>query len=87
MTAAVASELTCKELVELVTDYIEDRLTTEENARLELHVCTCTGCRVYLNQMRALLRAAGRLAEDDVPAATKDDLLRAFREWKRRSAP
>jgi len=87
MTAAVASELTCKELVELVTDYFEDRLTTEENVRLELHVCTCTGCRVYLNQIRALLRAAGCLAEDDISAAARDDLLRAFRERKRRSAP
>ena len=81
MSGAIGSELTCKELVELVTDYFEDRLTAGENQRLELHVCTCTGCRVYLAQMRALVRAAGRLAEKDVPAAVREDLLRTFRAW------
>ena len=84
MSAAIADELTCKELVELVTDYFEDRLTTAENRRLELHVCTCTGCRAYLAQMRAIVRAAGRLSERDVPPRVREDLLRTFREWKRR---
>ncbi len=83
MSAAIASELTCKELVELVTDYFEDRLATDENRRFELHVCSCTGCRVNLAQMRALVRAAGRLVENDVPVAVRDGLLRTFRAWKR----
>ena len=84
MSGAIENELTCKELVELVTDYFEDRLTTEENTRLELHVCSCTGCRAYLGQMRVLVRAAGRLAETDIPVALREDLLRTFRDWKRR---
>jgi Putative zinc-finger len=83
MSAAIASELTCKELVELVTDYFEDRLQTGENRRFELHVCSCTGCRVYLAQMRALVRAAGRLAERDLPVTAREGLLTAFRAWKR----
>ena len=83
MSAAIAGELTCKELVELVTDYFEDRLPTGENRRFELHVCSCTGCRAYLAQMRALVRAAGRLAELDLPVAAREDLLNAFRAWKR----
>jgi Putative zinc-finger len=83
MSAAIAGELTCKELVELVTDYFEDRLSLDENRRLELHVCTCTGCRVYLGQMRALVRAAGRLSERDLPVGVREDLLTAFRAWKR----
>ncbi len=73
MSAAIAGELTCKELVELVTDYFEDRL----------HVCSCTGCRAYLAQMRVLVRAAGRLAERDLPVAARENLLTAFRAWKR----
>ncbi len=83
MTAAIASELTCRELVELVTDYLEDRLPTPENTRFELHVCSCTGCRAYLQQMRGVIRSAGRLADADVPAAARDELLRAFRAWRR----
>ena len=84
MSGAIENELTCKELVELVTDYFEDRLTTDENRELELHVCSCTGCRAYLGQMRTLVRAAGRLAETDIPIAVREDLLRTFRDWKRR---
>jgi predicted anti-sigma-YlaC factor YlaD len=82
MSAAIKTELTCKELVELVTDYLEDRLPLPERRRFELHLCTCTGCRIYLSQMRALLRACGRLAEEDLPAATRGALLATFREWK-----
>jgi len=87
MSAALAGELTCKELVELVTDYLEDRLPTAENRRFELHVCTCTGCRVYLAHMRSLVRAAGRLADRELPPAARDDLLRTFRSWKKGSLP
>jgi hypothetical protein len=83
MSAAPPGELSCKEVVELITDYFEDWLTLDESRRLELHVCSCTGCRVYLAQMRTLVRAAGRLAEADLPAGVRQDLLRTFREWRR----
>ena len=83
MSAAIPSELTCKELVELITDYLEDVLPADERTRFELHVCSCTGCRAYLSQIRALVRASGRLTEEDLPATMRDEVLHAFREWKR----
>jgi anti-sigma factor RsiW len=76
-------DLSCQELVELVTDYLEERLSAAERSRFELHVYSCTGCRAYLAQMRALVRAAGRLAEQDLAAALREDLLAVFREWRR----
>ncbi len=84
MSAAIASELTCKELVELVTDYLEDMLPLAERRRFERHVTACSGCRAYLSQMRALIRASGRIVEQDLPAAMRDELLHVFREWKTR---
>jgi hypothetical protein len=83
MSGAIGSEITCKEIVELVTDFFEDRLPVQENRRFELHVCGCTGCRVYLAQMRAVVRVAGRLPEETLPAGVRDDLLHTFRAWKR----
>ena len=83
MSAAVANELTCRELVELVTDYLEDRLPAGERRRFELHLAACTGCSIYLAQMRALVRSARSLEEAELPAAVRDDLLRTFRDWKR----
>ena len=87
MSAAIPSELTCRELVELVTEYLEDRLPLAEKTWFELHVCTCTGCRVYLAQMRAVVRATGRLAEEDLSPATQDDLLAVFRGWRSARPP
>jgi anti-sigma factor RsiW len=75
-----ARELTCSELVELVTDYLEDRLAPAERVRFEAHLEICEGCRAYLDQMRATVRAVGRLSEpgfEDVRA----ELLRTFRDW------
>ncbi len=82
MSAAIESELTCKELVELVTEYLEDRLSLTEHRRFELHVCTCTGCREYLAQMRAVVRATGRLGEGDLVPGVRQELLQAFRSWR-----
>ena len=84
MSAAIPADLTCKELVEVVTDYLEDRMPVSQRTRFELHLCSCTGCRVYLAQMRSVVRAAGRLAERDLPARAKVELLQAFRAWKER---
>ncbi len=75
-------ELTCAELVELVTDYLEGVLPTEERSRFEEHLGDCEGCVVYLEQMRQTIAFTGRLKEDDLTAEAKADLVRAFRDWR-----
>ena len=72
-------ELTCQELVELFTSYLDDALTSEERQRLERHLIYCHGCRVYLEQMRATLRLVGRLSAEDLPDDMREGLLAAFR--------
>jgi anti-sigma factor RsiW len=76
-------DLSCKELVELVTSYLEDRLTPSERTRFEMHLSYCAPCRVYLAQMRQTIRAAGHLSEETLPTGSKERLLSAFRDWKR----
>jgi hypothetical protein len=78
-------DLTCRELVELVTDYLEDALTPEDRTRFELHLTYCDWCRTYLAQMREVLASAGRLEEESLPPEGRDALLSAFRDWKKRS--
>lgn len=78
-------DLTCRELVELVTDYLEDRLSADDRTRFELHLTYCDWCRTYLTQMRQVLAAAGRLTEDSMEPEARDALLDAFRGWKRGS--
>lgn len=83
MTAGPLHEMSCQELVELVTDYLEGRLSPEEHARFERHLDICDGCREYLEQMRRTVAALGRLPEERLSAGMRDELLAAFRDWHR----
>jgi Putative zinc-finger len=76
--------VTCLEVVEHVTDYLEDELAPEAVEVLEQHVNLCLGCESYIEQMRIAIETVGRGRERDVPADTMDRLLAAFR--RRRGA-
>ena len=76
-------ELSCREFVELVSDYVESRLPLPERSRFEMHLCYCPPCKIYLRQIRATIETAGRLTEDDLPPGPRETLLAAFRGWKR----
>jgi anti-sigma factor RsiW len=73
--------LNCKELVELVTDYLEGRLPRSERRRFERHLKECPYCRTYLEQMRQVIRTLGRLTEESISPRARDELLVAFRDW------
>jgi len=75
-------DLACKELVELVTAYLEGALAEHDRVRLEDHLAKCDGCRSYLEQMRATIELTGMLTEDEIPAEGKQELLGVFRAWK-----
>jgi anti-sigma factor RsiW len=75
--------MTCRELVELVTDYLEGALAPAVRTRFDAHVERCTGCAAYIDQMRRTIALVGRLSEDDLAPAIRDALLAAFRDWRR----
>jgi anti-sigma factor RsiW len=77
----MAAELTCKDLVELVTDYLDGALTAGELERFEEHLVYCGPCVTHVEQMRETIRVAGALSEDDLDPAVADELLSAFRGW------
>lgn len=81
MTDVTLEQLSCQELVELVTDYLEGALTAAEAERFEAHVATCDGCSVYLEQLRQVIRISGRLAPDALSPEAEGELLEAFRGW------
>ncbi len=78
---AESADLTCAELVELVTDYLEEALPAGERRRFEEHLAECGGCSAYLEQMRTTITASGRLREDELDPHAKDELLAVFRTW------
>ena len=75
--------LTCQELTEVLTDYLEGVMSLQDRARFEAHLAICDGCVTYVDQMRQVIATVHELRPDDVEATAPDDLLTAFRAWKR----
>lgn len=76
------NSLTCKEIVEIVTDYLEGSMPVEQRARFEAHLAGCSGCRTYVEQMRQTIELTGRLTEERVSPEAEQVLLSAFKDWK-----
>jgi anti-sigma factor RsiW len=83
VTNDVLPELPCRELVELITDYLEDRLSPVDRRRFEAHLATCDACRTYMEQFRQTIRVLGRLPEESLSSEARTALLAAFRDWSR----
>ena len=77
--SAPVEQLSCQELVELVTDYLEGALPPEERARVDDHLGVCEGCRTYLAQMEATIRVTGLLRPEDLSPEAEQALRAAFR--------
>ncbi len=76
-------ELSCREVVEILGDYLDGAMTPEDRVRLEQHLADCEGCTAYLEQLRVTIRLSGRLSEEAVSSETMAPLLEAFRAWRR----
>ena len=78
----MSEPLTCQELVELVTEYLEGALPPPERMRFEDHLRLCEGCTQYVEQMRTTINLTGHLSEESIEPQAKTDLLNVFRQWK-----
>ena len=76
-------DITCREIVELVTDYVEGALGPEEREAVEMHLNLCDGCTDYLRQLRMSIELTGMLPEDAISPELEDELCAAFRSFKR----
>ena len=72
----------CQEIVELVTDYLEGALDPETTAEVEAHLELCDGCNIYLEQMRATIRALGEVPVATLSETAQAELERAFRDMR-----
>jgi anti-sigma factor RsiW len=75
-------EMACQELVELVTAYFDGSLSWSDRRRFRAHIRGCEHCTAYVEQMRQVIEASGRVTEDDIPTAAREELLEAFRGWR-----
>jgi len=82
-----AQRLSCRELVDLLTAYLDGALDAGDRERFERHLSRCDGCSEYVQQMRKTITLVGALREDDIAVPVRESLLDAFRDWKTRPRP
>ena len=75
-------DMTCTQIVELITEYLEGGLSSADRERFEEHIGFCDWCLAYLDQMRQTIATVGRLRDEDLPKELEQNLLTAFRDWK-----
>jgi hypothetical protein len=80
------AQLTCKDVVELISDYLGRRLQPDESGPLEQHLLLCEPCTAYLEQMRSIVELAGTLDRAVPPSPDRSLALDVFRRWKRGGA-
>ena len=73
--------MSCKDFVELVTEYFEDTLSADDRRRFEEHIADCVWCERYLEQMRVTIRTVGRIEEQSISPEAREVLLTTFRDW------
>ena len=75
-------DLNCQHAVELVTDYIEGRMSRRQRRRFEKHLQACSGCSRYLEQIRTTIALTGRIDADELDEGTRTDLLELYRRYR-----
>jgi anti-sigma factor RsiW len=80
--SADVEHLTCREFVEVLTDYLDNALDPAERAEIERHIVICRGCSNYVEQMRSTIDLLGRLAGDGAGDVGSERLLSMFRAWQ-----
>jgi len=76
------NELVCQQIVEMITDYLEGKLSRSQRRRFEAHLEGCEHCTEYLEQMRATIRLTGRLRTEDLTPAMREDFQALYRRWR-----
>ncbi|HKP89249.1 MAG TPA: zf-HC2 domain-containing protein [Thermoleophilaceae bacterium] len=75
-------DLACRQVVELVTGYLEGTLPRRERRRVERHLAACPHCTTYIEQMRTTLAALGTIPEESLTPDAREALVHAFRDWR-----
>jgi anti-sigma factor RsiW len=75
-------DLVCQQVVELVTDYLEERLSRADRRRFDAHLADCPHCTEYLAQLRATIALAGRITTADLTPPMRVEMITLYRRWQ-----
>ncbi len=70
--------LSCEELTERASDYLERQLSLAQKLDIHLHLRRCRGCRTYLRQMEETVRLLRQLPDPPSSADVSAELWARF---------
>lgn len=76
-----APRLTCADVVELVTDYLDGALPPRVADRVSAHLAHCDACTTYVEQIRQTSAAVRGVDLSGLSDQARSELLEAFRDW------
>jgi anti-sigma factor RsiW len=76
------ADVTCREVVELLSDYLDGAIPATDRARLDEHLAECDGCTAALEQLRETIRVTGTLTEEQVAQEQLEPVRSVFRAWR-----
>jgi anti-sigma factor RsiW len=76
-------DITCRQAVALMTDYLDGALGADDQALMEAHLAECEGCAEHLRQIRITVAVTGRTRDEDLDQAARADLMDLYRRWRR----
>lgn len=79
--------LTCQQVTEIVTDYLEGQMPLWKRMQFQLHIGMCRHCREYLRQMKATIETVGQLPDEPLPEDVKEELRYRLRKLADDSEP
>jgi anti-sigma factor RsiW len=82
VTVRGPESLVCKDVVEMVSEYLDGAMSPTDRARLEQHLLVCPPCTAHVGQMRSTLEQLAKLRAS--PPDAGPAVVDLFREWKRR---
>jgi anti-sigma factor RsiW len=78
--------MTCRELVELLIDFVSDELPAEHRQRVEQHLRRCPPCVAYLDSYQVTIRLTKQLPCEPLPPEL-EARLRAVLQDLRKDSP
>lgn len=71
--------LRCRDIVELLADYLDGTLDPGTARALEEHLAGCEDCTAFFNTYRGMVRSSRRLSERELPRELRERLLAFLR--------
>lgn len=77
-----SNELPCREVVALVTEYLEQTLLPEMQMAVDEHLAECPNCMTYYEQIRQTIALLRTLSQEPVFPGTREELFQKFQQWR-----